>query len=41
MASILINDLTEEEKQELDIVKATEGYDTWKEMILDLAGVEE
>lgn len=40
MPSILIEDLTEKQKQQLDIKKAKENYDTWKEMFLETAEVE-
>lgn len=39
MPSILIENLTEDQKQELDIEKAKGNYDTWKEMFLENAGV--
>jgi len=40
MPNILIEDLTEKQKQQLDIKKAKENYDTWKQMFLQTAGVE-
>jgi len=41
MPSILIEDLTEEQKQQLDIEKAKGNFDTWKQMFLENAGVDQ
>jgi len=40
MPSILIEDLTEKQKQQLDIKKAKGNFDTWKQMFLENAGVD-
>jgi len=41
MPSILIEDLTEDQKQQLDIEKAKGNFDTWKQMFLENAGVDQ
>lgn len=41
MPSILIERLSEKEKEKLDIKKAKGQYNSWKEMLLDLADIED
>ncbi|QIB75382.1 hypothetical protein G3I44_14425 [Halogeometricum borinquense] len=40
MVDILVSGCSEEEAKNLRVAKAAEGYTSWREMMLDLAGVE-
>lgn len=41
MPAIIIEDLTEQQKEEMDVIKARGRYSSWKEMIVEELGISE